>query len=86
MKSGSCTAIIPDGKTETRTFRPSESEAAAAWIEAHQGSKNLYFHVNRVRRPLDVKASKEDMARLACLHVDIDPRAGEDPAERRNAP
>lgn len=77
------TAIIPDGKTETRTFRPSEGEAAAAWIESHQGKRNLYFHVNPVRRPLDVKASKEDMARLACLHVDIDPRAGEDPAEEK---
>ncbi len=77
------TAIIPDGKTETRTFKPSEADAAADWIEGHQGKRNLYFHVNPVRRPLDVKASKEDMARLACLHVDIDPRAGEDPAEEK---
>lgn len=77
------TAIIPDGKTETRTFRPSEADAAADWIEGHQGKRNLYFHVNPVRRPLDVKASKEDMARLVCLHVDIDPRAGEDPAEEK---
>ncbi|HEP9227020.1 TPA: hypothetical protein VDV27_001841 [Pseudomonas aeruginosa] len=77
------TAIIPDGKTETRTFKPSEADEAADWIEGHQGKRNLYFHVNPVRRPLDVKASKEDMARLACLHVDIDPRAGEDPAEEK---
>ena len=78
------TAIIPDGKTETRTFKPSEAEAAAAWIESHQGKRNLYFHVNPVRRPLDVKASKEDIARLAWLHVDIDPRPKE-PEDPRSA-
>lgn len=78
------TAIVPDGKTETRTFKPSEGEAAAAWIESHQGKRNLYFHVNPVRRPLDVKASKEDIERLAWLHVDIDPRQKE-PDDPRSA-
>lgn len=77
------TAIIPDGKTETVTFVPSKWGAAASWIEERQGSRNLYFHVNPVRRPLTSKASKEDVARLAWLHVDIDPRAGEDFAEER---
>lgn len=77
------TAIIPDGKTETVTFTPDRWQKAAEWIEGHQGKRNLYFHVNPVRRPMDVKASKEDMARLAWLHVDIDPRAGEDFDEER---
>lgn len=72
------TAIIPDGKTETRTFRPSEGEAAAAWIEARQGSKNLYFHVNPVRRPLSNKANKADIAAVRALQTDIDPDAAED--------
>jgi len=77
------TAIIPDGKTETVTFPPDRWVDAARWIELHQGKKNLYFHVNPVRRALTVKASKEDIARLAWLHVDIDPRVGEDFDEER---
>ena len=77
------TAIIPDGRTETVTFLPTAWQKAAEWIEGHQGKRNLYFHVNPVRRAMDVKASKEDIARLAWLHVDIDPRAGEDFEEER---
>lgn len=78
------TAIIPDGKTETVTFTPEKANEAARWIEGYQGKRNLYFHVNPVRRPLDVKASKEDIARLAWLHVDIDPRPKE-PEDPRSA-
>lgn len=77
------TCIIPDGKTETVTFSVSAWADAAAWIEERQGKKNIYFHVNPVRRKLDVKASKEDIAALAWLHVDLDPRAGEDFEEER---
>ncbi|WP_296029660.1 DUF5906 domain-containing protein [uncultured Alcanivorax sp.] len=77
------TAIVPDGKTETATFKPSEEDKATVWIEARQGVKNLYFHVNPVRQALNVKASKEDVARLEWLHIDIDPRAGEDIGQER---
>lgn len=78
------TSIIPDGKTDTRTFQPTASKEAAKWIDERQGSQNLYFHVNPVLRPLTAKASKEDVARLAWLHIDIDPRAGEDHNEERD--
>lgn len=77
------TAIIPDGKTETMSFQPSAWQKAADWIESHQGKRNLYFHVNPVRGALSNKASKEDIARMAWLHIDIDPRAGEDFDEER---
>lgn len=77
------TSIIPDGKTDTRTFQPAQAADAARWIEERQGVQNQYFHVNPVRRDLNVKASKEDIARLAWLHVDIDPRAGEDHDQER---
>jgi hypothetical protein len=84
--SWALTAIIPDGKTETVTFDADHAEDAAAWIQKHQGKRNLYFHVNPTRRPLTSKASKADIARLAWLHVDLDPRAGEDlTAERERA-
>ncbi len=77
------TAIIPDGKTETVTFAPAAWKKAVDWIESHQGKRNLYFHVNPVRGVLNNKASKEDIARMAWLHIDIDPRAGEDFDEER---
>lgn len=80
------TAIIPDGITDTKTFTPNAWGKAADWIEDYQGKRNLYFHVNPVRCSLDVKASKEDIDRMAWLHVDIDPRVGEDfDAERARA-
>lgn len=77
------TAIVPDGKTETATFTPDQGEIAQRWIEERQGHKNLYFHVNPVTKQLTSKATKEHVARLAWLHVDIDPRAGEDVEEER---
>lgn len=77
------TGIVPDGKIETATFNATAWPDAAQWIEGNQGKKNIYFHVNPVRRALSSKASKEDIARLAWLHVDIDPRAGEDFEEER---
>lgn len=80
------TAIIPDGRTETVTFASAQWQQAAEWIEERQGRRNIYFHVNPVRRPLTSKASKEDIACMAWLHVDIDPRPGEDfAAERERA-
>lgn len=77
------TAIVPDGKTETRTFPAGSWTDTARWIDERQGKKNIYFHVNPVRSDLTSKASKEDIARLAWLHVDIDPRAGEEPEEEK---
>lgn len=82
------TAIIPDGATETRTFKPSEADEAADWIVERQGVKNLYFHVNRTRQAFDEKGreskpGKANVLRLAGLHVDLDPRAGEDIEQER---
>lgn len=77
------TAIIPDGKTETKSFTPEGWQKAAEWIKGYQGNRNLYFHVNPVRKALTIKASKEDVARMGWLHIDIDPRAGEDIKDER---
>ena len=77
------TSIIPDGRTETVTFQAGAWAAAATWIDGKQGVQNVYFHVNPVRQNLTSKASKEDMARMGWLHVDIDPRAGEDFGDER---
>ncbi|HAF55843.1 MAG TPA: hypothetical protein DCL01_11690 [Thauera sp.] len=77
------TAIIPDGKTETRTFKPSEADAAAAWIEGHQGKRGIYYHINLVRSRLTKKASKEQIAGFRAFHIDVDPRAGEELASEQ---
>lgn len=76
-------AIVPDGKTETRTFQPSQAEDAATWIESHQGKRNLYFTPNRVRRSMSVKPSKPDIAAFRAFWADLDPRIGEDLTEER---
>lgn len=75
------TAIIPDGKTETRTF--TDPKQAEAWAIQQNQTKNVYFHVNRTRGPLTAKAKKEDIAAVEYLHVDIDPRTGEDFEQER---
>lgn len=73
------TAIIPDGgKTFTDTFGPGNEEACLRWIDSHQGIKNIYFMVNPATHALQSKAAKTDVREMAWLHVDVDPRVGED--------
>lgn len=72
------TGIIPDGSTDTHTFGPDTADKALAWLEARSGRMNLYWMVNPALAPLTSKASKADVAELAMLHVDIDPKKGED--------
>src|SRR4051812_9103700 len=43
------------------------------WIDECQGKRNVYFHVNRLRhKPPRGKATKQDLADVAFLHVDVD--------------
>lgn len=73
------TSIFPDGgKVTTATFATSEHEKARAWIDERQGKQNLYFTVNPILKPLSIKPKKTDIRGMAALHVDVDPRAGED--------
>ncbi len=76
------TAIVPDGMTSTRTF--TDADAAERWaLDENAAGRNLYFSVNQTTRALDKKATKADIARVEFLHVDLDPRAGEDLASER---
>ena len=76
------TAISPDRKRiDTATF--TTKAAAKKWLTKHNGKLNIYFHVNPCTRELTKKAEREDVAALAWLHVDIDPRVGEDIEEER---
>ncbi len=78
------TAIHPEKKSiETATFGPNKIDAMRAWLEKHNGKRNLYFSVNPTLEDMSKKASREDIASLSCLHVDIDPRTGEDIQEEQ---
>lgn len=75
------TAISVDKKSiEARTFSEQEAEHdIIAWLNLHK-AKNLYYSVNQ---PTDDarekrKLSKTDVHSVHFLHVDVDPRAGED--------
>lgn len=73
------TAILPDRKgIETQTFKASETKQLRAWIKKQNLDRNVYYHVNPTLRPLSSKAALTDMASVDWLHVDVDPRAGDD--------
>ena len=80
------TAIESDRKSiDTRTFDPATEEVAAReWIEQQGASRNVYFSVNPPRERLAKKAEKTDVLSLDWLHVDVDPRVGEDLAAERD--
>lgn len=78
------TAIQPDRKAiETRTFHPGDERALSDWLSLYNGNRNLYFSVNPPLKDLNKKAVREDIKSVDWLHVDIDPRAGEDIDEER---
>ena len=76
------TAISTDRtQIDTATFEcitPDEEEGVSTWINRFNGERNLYFHVNPCMTAMSRKASRADIASLNWLHVDVDPRAGED--------
>lgn len=62
---------------ETTTFTPAQEAEARKWIDKRAGKTNLYFSVNQPNRPVDKKATRDDIVSVGWLHVDIDARAGE---------
>jgi hypothetical protein len=80
-------AIDPNKKgLEGDTFSGNNLEGLRAWLEEWGTKKryNIYFTVNPCVRALKTKPSREHIASLSWLHVDLDPRAGEDlDAERK---
>lgn len=68
---------------ETRTFRPDTEAAMRDWLTRYGGVRNIYFSLNPPLRDMNKKADREEIKCVAYLHVDVDPRAGEDiPAEQ----
>lgn len=77
------TAIKPDHKKiETSTFDESSEDQAVEWLDTHK-KDNIYFSVAEPVGALNKKADRGDIKAVHWLHVDLDPRAGEDLEEER---
>ena len=80
------TAIVPDGGgVESAAFMPGQEDKMVAWINSRNATANIYFAVNPLLPSFTdpllagksgkcVKAKKTDVAALAWIHADIDPR------------
>ena len=78
------TAISTDKKSIiTKAFKEDDLETMGPWIDQHNGIRNIYFNVNPSRLLMDKKSERANVQSLAWLHVDIDPRVGEDHTEER---
>lgn len=81
---------LGDGGTRTETFAASDvgrgnEGRLLTWLE-EQGTerkRNVYFGVNQCLKRMKKKPTKADIGALTSLHVDVDPRAGEDLAEEQ---
>lgn len=72
-------AIHPETRRITaQSFLAKDKADLQEWLKKHGAKKNLYFHVNPTRGPLTKKASTREIEEMSWLHVDVDPRAGED--------
>lgn len=60
------------GHPHVETFYPANRAGLEAWVAQHDGTFNLYYHINPVTRPLGKKADRTDIAALAYLHTDLD--------------
>ncbi|PPD27518.1 MAG: hypothetical protein CTY20_12515 [Hyphomicrobium sp.] len=75
------TAINPEqgeDRTRTDTFGPNTVTAAEAFLAEWNGKWNVYFTTNRIGKKMRKKPERTDICTLDYLHVDIDPRVGED--------
>ncbi len=67
-------AIVPDGRMTTRTFRADQINLMDAWIDEAAKTQNIHFHVNGTgNADLKSKAEKTQIRSCEFLHVDIDP-------------
>jgi hypothetical protein len=76
------TSIVPDppdrNNQKIATISTTDAIVAKEFIECWNGGRNLYFCVNPTHKLQNKKAKSTDISHLAALHVDLDPRVGED--------
>lgn len=78
------TAVQVDRKKiETRTFYPRDMKALNNWLDQYNGHWNIYFSVNPPMKDVSKKTEREDLKSVDWLHIDVDPRAGEELEEER---
>lgn len=70
-------SIVPDTR-DLKAVTLRDPEKVLSWLEHHGQDRNIYFTVNALRRDIDKKPAREDVASMDYLHVDVDPRVGED--------
>lgn len=79
------TCISTDRKgIDSQSFTPKQIPKLERWLEDYNGERNIYFHVNSTLGGSFRKARRENVKALDFLHVDIDPRAGEDIASEQS--
>ncbi len=67
-----------------KVFQPTQEKSVRECLDdCFENERNVYFHVNEVHNKVKTKASKDDVRSVTHLHVDIDPRAGEDLASEQ---
>ncbi|KAA0214582.1 MAG: hypothetical protein DWB43_10720 [Lautropia sp.] len=76
-------AIHPDKKGSPLAVSFQDAAQAETWATKRNKTHNIYFSINPAAKALNKKPTKADIARLEWLHVDLDPRAGEDFEQER---
>ncbi|MEM8835105.1 MAG: VapE domain-containing protein [Planctomycetota bacterium] len=77
-------AIEVDGNgVVVETFEAGDERGVREFIARRSDRANLYYAVNPTREPMNTKPRARDVAAMEYLHVDVDPRAGEDLDEER---
>lgn len=79
------TAISPDKKDlDTKCYDTLvETGGVDAFLYKHNGKSNIYFSVNQPIEKANKRCKKTDIKSSSWLHVDVDPRAGEDMKEEQ---
>lgn len=77
------TAIeVEQRKTWTSSFRPETARELCAFLAEHH-LRNMYWSCNLPIGDISKKAEKTEIAAAHFLHVDVDPRSGEDVESER---
>lgn len=75
-------SIVPDGPIAAKCLWPQKPEELRNWLHSQVAAgRNCYFSVNQPGWALDKRAQKSDIRTVRALHVDIDPRPDEEPAD-----
>jgi hypothetical protein len=78
------TAISPaQAGITTKTFTKAQDSELHKWISSFNGTRNLYFTINNTSGEFNSKPKRTDITSIRTLHLDADPRAGEDIQEER---